>query len=404
MIWLDDLGSRLRHPSNSKEDETPVFRILVLGTRGAGKTVFLASLYNKLCVYDPLQQYCLSCERLEQQRELQEIFRQTTEIGSPWPKGTRNVTEYSFLARHVLPAGPVTLFKVVYVDYPGGYIDDLLRDPSGFSVTETARNCDSILVLLDGRKLRDFLDGRMPRVDERGVKETTIIDDLNVLLPIANGCITGKDSKPMHFAITKSDLIEHEKWTLGELRDKLLKHNMLRNLVTSLVGPQGGGKNSFVSLIPVSSVGDDFAIYDPDAPPREMMKKRIDGVPNPYNVQLSIAMTISDSLQMLYDKIQMELPKILKDLKRKKVFKRVTKLGEYLVAGLAEYIPGGSYLHFPILVAETWADKKVHTIDKIMKGANDKSSALDAVIRLQTQNSKEFRKKFPGSDLRKAVT
>jgi Double-GTPase 2 len=387
MTWLDNLGSVLRRSSKS-EDETPVFRILVLGTRRAGKTVFLASLYNKLCVYDPLQQYYLSCEHLEQQRDLQLIYQKLVNFGV-WPLGTPTVTHYSFLARHVLPDGAATLFKVIYVDYPGGHIDELLRDTSGFSVTEAVRKCDSILVLLDGRKVRDLLDGR----------NDTIFNDLHLLLPIVNLCIDGINSKPVHFAITKSDLIDHEKWTLGGIRDKLLEKNILRNLVTTLVGPPGGGKNSFVSLIPVSSVGDDFAVYDPDAPPEENMKKRIGGVANPYNVQLSIGMTISDSLLMLYDSIKDKLPEIQKYLERNKRWKSWARAGEYLTTPL-HFIPGA---HVPFLVAETWMDKKVHRIEEIMKGANDRSSALDAVIRLQTQNSREFRKKFPGSDLRKAV-
>jgi hypothetical protein len=330
----------------------------------------------------------LSCEHLEQQRDLQLIYQKLVNFGV-WPPGTTTVTEYSFLARHILADGHATLFKIIYVDYPGGYIDDLFHDPAGFSVKETVRKCDSILVLLDGRKVRDFLGGR----------SHMIIDDLNLLSPILQQCISFLDSIPMHFAITKSDLIDHEKWTLGEIADKLLEHDNLWNLVTLLVGPQGGGKNSFVSLIPVSSVGDDFVVYDPDAPPEENMKKRIGGVANPYNVQLSIGMTISDSLLMLYDSIQGKLPKMRKHLERNKRWKSWARAAEYLTTPLY-IIPGA---HVPFLVAETWMDKKVHSIEEIMKGANDKSSALDAVIRLQTQNSREFRKKFPGSDLRKAV-
>lgn len=410
MASLDNFHRLLSRWSKPKDEKMPEFRILVLGTRAAGKTVFLASLYRKLCVNDPLQQYYLSCERKDQEKDLQNTYRAVADPSSDWPPSTQNVTEYSFLATHILPDGNVTLFKVTYVDFPGGYVDDPLIDPEAFSLKETARNWDSILVLLDGQKIKDFLDGR----------ENTIFDDLNALLPVVNEGINRKESKPIHFAITKSDLIsdliddqkfDEQNSILGMIAEKLLKHDLLRNFVETQLETQRERNpelSSLVSLIPVSAVGHDFATYD-----GKKITKRKDGVPNPYNVQLSIGMTIRDHLDAEYRKLQSDDQrrgrKRLEDWARSSEFLRgfVNKLpyGVIAVESWGPPLPVIAYkiAHLLASVAENTLDKEIERAQNKLKRANDRSSALEGVLAVQTLLSQQFREKLPRSDLGKAV-
>src|SRR5262245_23558083 len=70
-------------------DGEPVFRMFVLGTRGAGKTVFLASLYNQLKTQDDSRNnYSVVVTSGEHRGFLIDTYDQIINTNADWPIGT----------------------------------------------------------------------------------------------------------------------------------------------------------------------------------------------------------------------------------------------------------------------------------------------------------------------------
>src|SRR5262249_11227850 len=76
-------------------DGEPVFRMFVLGTRGAGKTVFLASLYNQLKTQDDgRNNYSVVVESGEHRGFLIDTYDQIVNTNADWPIGTADITDF----------------------------------------------------------------------------------------------------------------------------------------------------------------------------------------------------------------------------------------------------------------------------------------------------------------------
>jgi hypothetical protein len=89
---------------------------------------------------------------------------------------------------------------------------------------------------------------------------------------------------PVHFVISKWDLLEG-KYTLGQIRDRLLEILEFKNLISQLTG-------NTVRLIPVSSVGANFATLLPNG----KMQKHSGAIPRPFNVEIPLACVLPDAL------------------------------------------------------------------------------------------------------------
>jgi hypothetical protein len=384
---------RVVSPPLNYPDGIPGFRVFVLGTKGSGKTVFLASLYKKLCVQDKRQNaFFLRCEKAEQRSELLEKLDQM-EHNEKWPPPSYTVDNFQFLCCHQLRGDEFRLFRFEYADYPGGYIT---RPQPDFSVHDEASKSHSILVLLDGQKIFDLLEER-----ERGIP--SIYSELDKLVSVLMECI----GRPVHFLITKSDILDFEVHPLEQIRDALFQHSNFRNIVERLCecGP--------VHLVPVSAVGSTFASYQ-----NGRMKKRIGGMIEPLSVDLSIGFTLVDHIRQLkesqdhYGTIAMFLlvQKLRLMLARALGLRSVLQdLNES--NALAQFL-----LWLPINVGAVLkeferfavrADEKLEnlaidlqaTIKSMSEAIHDRKTAVAAVVQIQAALVAAFERKFPASNL-----
>ena len=63
------------------------YTVIMLGPRGSGKTVFLASMYNQLCTQGE-GGFFLELESVEKSKQLHDIYTQIA-FEEKWPLGTR---------------------------------------------------------------------------------------------------------------------------------------------------------------------------------------------------------------------------------------------------------------------------------------------------------------------------
>jgi hypothetical protein len=375
--------------------EIPEFQVCVLGPKGCGKTVFLAALFGALATQDKRRNaFFLDCPDLGLRDELHEKLDQLKDTCGEWPPPTYHESCFSFDCVHDLRGNAIKLFRFRYVDFPGGY---LTRQPAGFSIDEYARNSHSIIVLLDGQKILDLLEGRPITI--------SIYDDIRKMAPVLQRCI----GCPIHFIITKWDVLETAAHDLEKIRDKLLAFRDFRNLVEQLVdrGP--------VRLVPVSAVGRNFAKYEDG-----MMKKLTDGIIEPLYVDLSIGMTLIDQIGMLQaagaekshpliarlwvvKKIMLLIAKCLdlKDvmdrLNNDEVLSTFTQtLPINVAAVLTQY---GKFLKAANARLDTVATGLEEEIRQISESIRDRNSAVDAIVQIQTALIAAFEKKFPASNL-----
>ena len=254
-----------------------MFQVLVLGTRGAGKTVFLASLYHLLGVQDPSgNNFILSCADIRSQNQLRNIFQQISNPERGWPPGTTGTQEYIFECEHIKDEQRIKLFRFRYFDFPGGFLGESNETDFAFILTQI-RKAHSILVLLDGKKILNLLENREPQGGE-----PTIFDDLSNMGNILQECV----GKPVHFAITKSDILNLKPNSLGRIKKKLMVHTSFRNIIEQR-------KSRPTYLLPVSAVGNGFAKFDPET---QQMKKLPNGIVEPKYVDMSLTFTLVDYL------------------------------------------------------------------------------------------------------------
>jgi hypothetical protein len=380
-------------PPVNRPDGIPCFRVFVLGTKGSGKTVFLAALYKKLCVQDKRRNsFFLKCEKAEQCGQLLEKLDQM-EHDEKWPPPSYTVDNFQFLCCHELRGEDLKLFRFEYADYPGGYIT---RPQPDFSVHEEASKSHSILVLLDGQKIFDLLDGK-----DRGLP--SIYSELDKVVSVLVECI----GRPVHFLITKSDIFDFSVHPLEEISEALFRHSNFRTIVERLCesGP--------VHLVPVSAVGATFAAYQGGR-----MKKRPGAMIEPLSVDLSIGFTLMDHIRQLKESQQHYGPiaKLLFVQKLRLMLARALGLRSVLenldeTGRLATFL-----LWLPINIHAVLreleglairADEKLEnfaielqaTINGMCEAIHDRKTAVAAVVQIQAALVAAFERKFPASNL-----
>lgn len=114
--------------------DEPLFKVFVLGSRGAGKTVLLSSLYKQLSVQKNSRwNYYLETISPEQGAFLLRIYDRIYRTNVDWPPGTLGKTEVQFRCRHSTgkaDVGSISLFRFAYHDYPGSFVSE--GDEEGF--------------------------------------------------------------------------------------------------------------------------------------------------------------------------------------------------------------------------------------------------------------------------------
>lgn len=260
-------------------DGEPVFETFVLGTRGAGKTILLASLHRHLASMGSITNFYLKPADPAQGDYLRQVYSELLDPASGWPAGTFHDECFEFRCLHRQGIREFPVFRVRYHDYPGGYVSD--QEPSASSyIAERAKRANSILILLDGQKVLNRLEGT-----ERSPLHS-LNHDFDLLAPVLQQCV----GIPLHFAVTKSDVLNPAKHTIANVRQEILQHPGMANILRQ----QGEVSPSYI--VPLSAVGSNFARLDTGT---GLMKKRADGVIRPFGLEVIISLMLVDTMREL---------------------------------------------------------------------------------------------------------
>lgn len=260
------------------------YRIIVLGASGSGKTFFLAAMYKKLSLQNPAIGFFLEAAP-EQRITLINKYDEIARPDADWPHGTlpTEISTWTFTCTVQSAKGNFPVFNVTYLDYSG----EILNQANGstdadsplLKIDQEAKQADALLVLLDGQKLLYAMQGP-EQVKQR------LDRDLSYILPI----VQTVRPLPVHFVITKWDVLTKQGITLSQVRERLLHLDQFKNVVNQRQALQLPTR-----LIPTSALGHGFAELDPTG----MMRKNPQHVPDPYHVEMPIACTLIDNFQLL---------------------------------------------------------------------------------------------------------
>jgi hypothetical protein len=265
------------------------YRIIVLGASGSGKTFFLASMYKKLSVQKPDIGFFLEATA-EQRIKLVKKYEEIARPDADWPSGTlRNeISTWSFDCTVQSRQGNYPAFNVVYLDYSGEILTQSQQSDSSsnplLEIDQAAKQADALLVLLDGQKLLFLMENQSQAL-------ARLEQDLNYILPI----IQTVRPLPVHFVITKWDLLENKSITLSQVRERLLQINQFSNVLS-----QRRALQIPTRLIPTSALGQRFAELDMHG----ILHKNPEHVPDPYLVEMPIACTLIDSFQLMLNDLK----------------------------------------------------------------------------------------------------
>ena len=316
-----------------KEDCKRNLNIVMLGGSGAGKTVYLASLYRQLSTQgkNPYNSFFLDIN-CEDRRILNNIFASVVSSTENWPPGTRSIKDWQFKCCVRTEKGKIyEVCSFNYIDYAGGTISDVLDDEQGrynqMQLDQKVKEASVLLGLLDGQKVVNFMHDHPSSID-------WINKDLVNIIQVMN-----QASAPIHFVISKWDYVETSKFSLKEIRDKLLEIQVLNMLVEN--------KKDRVGLIPVSSVGTGFANFKRMSDGNVRMLKTGQIHVQPYQVEVPLAYVLIDVIQNASEKLQKKIQNM------NAIAKFFFFLKSLFINPLIEFMPPGSH----------WISKEV--IDQI---------------------------------------
>ena len=252
------------------------YRIMMLGPSGSGKTVYLGSLFQKLSTQGEWE-FFLETDS-EKRKKLNKIYTEVAATGKRWPPGTvrAEVSEWDFTCRIEINSTRYSACQFVYVDYAGGRITDEMGDDSEFE--QQLDSSDILLGLLDGAKICALM-----KDEDQGLE--WLIYELKNIIDI----MMKAGDKPIHFVISKWDVVESSGYSLKKVKEKLLDSsepfsNLVRNRKQ---------KNTTTRLIPVSSVGQGFAKLSFDG----SMEKIRGKLPKPFQVEVPLACVLPDLIE-----------------------------------------------------------------------------------------------------------
>jgi hypothetical protein len=254
------------------------YRVIMLGASGAGKTVFLASMFKQLSVQGE-DGFFLDMKDREKAKALTNIFLQVA-TGEKWPAGTHvaEISEWNFSICVQTKGLPIhSACEFTYLDYAGGRLTEVMEhDPRFYTLLEES---DALLGLLDGQKVLSMMEKRNDRF-----ATTFELVDIPSLVRIMQ---KGQSHNPVHFVISKWDLLNGE-YSLGDIRQRLMEVPEFSRLVENR--KKAG---STIRLIPVSSVGKGFAALQPDGTMRKSGQ-----APHPYQIEMPLACVLPDRMRL----------------------------------------------------------------------------------------------------------
>ncbi|MBD2215346.1 hypothetical protein H6G27_36915 [Nostoc linckia FACHB-104] len=256
------------------------YKILTLGASGAGKTVFLASMFKALSTQTN-SSFKLDVEDPQKRKLLNATYSQIL-TGDTWPAGTKNISEWTFTCQvQTENFDNYNACQFTYFDYAGGRLTDIEQE-SDFE--EVVQKADVVLGLLDGQKIYAWLNGS----DKQRADVFLRTDLPSIVKRMQNLTV------PVHFVISKWDLLD-KKFTLSQIREKLLTIPTFAQLIKSRA--EAG---SVVRIVPVSAIGLEFATLQPNG----SMKKNPGKIPFPFLVEVPMSCVLPDRLQQLHNEKQ----------------------------------------------------------------------------------------------------
>ncbi|MFB2836532.1 hypothetical protein [Floridanema evergladense] len=291
------------------------YKIITLGASGAGKTVFLASMFKALSIQGDHGFY-LEVEDQNKRKLLNSIYTQVI-TGDSWPQGTKysEVSEWTFTCHVKTPSlDDYPACQFTYFDYAGGRLTDVDEDEEFEGIVKQA---DAILGLLDGQKIHAWMSGSNELAADSFLKK-----DLPSILKLMLSC-----KVPIHFALSKWDLLENE-FSLNQVLDRFCEIPEFEQLV------RGRNKaGSPVRLIPVSSVGSSFVTPAPDG----SMKKISGAIPRPFQVEVPLACVLPDHLTAWLNQVSQKREQLeAKDLKQPNIITMFFNLAEPVINTVTE--------------------------------------------------------------------
>jgi GTPase SAR1 family protein len=258
------------------------YTVVMLGPRGSGKTVFLASLYKRLSTQGELG-FFLEVDSAEKRKRLKNIYTELA-LEEKWPKKTdmSELSEWTFTCKVQTPTLPIySACNFTYFDYAGGLLtDESEEDDTSEELQQICRDADALMALLDGQRLCELIEGK-----KDGIRWS--IQDLPNMLDIMQNT-----TKPIHFVISKWDVVKN-KYTLEDVTARLLQIDEFKNVVKSR-----NLSNTAVRLIPSSSVGIGFAELQSDG-----SMKKTGKLPSPYQVEMPLACILPDMIKATLEEL-----------------------------------------------------------------------------------------------------
>lgn len=315
-------------------DDPFTVRVLVVGPSGSGKTVYLSSLFKRLQVQSSAAIF-LECSQA-QRIELMEIYRQVRDR-EEWPASTRvyNGREYTFDCKTRRNATNHSVLRIKYLDYAGELLTEATRDDAASraqeELTERLVAADTVLCLLDGQYVRELLLG----TDEG-------LDHFHHEMSMIFGLLQSAE-KPVHFVITKWDLIAGyagtEADSLAAVQEALSGIEEFAHLVGN-VAMAGNEYAPAVRLLPVSSVGPDYATLEPDG----RMRKHPGALPHPQYVEVPFLAILPDIFSSILGRLdEATRRQLIREIQRSTALttaERIKWLSGTLSARLSKAISG----------------------------------------------------------------
>jgi hypothetical protein len=265
------------------EAEVTTINVYTLGPSGSGKTVFMAAMYRQLRIKRRDTDFFLKTDHATAVH-MNSVFNAVANPQEEWPASTRIPSEWEFGLTVTTPAGDFEPLKFSYLDYSGGWhtAPGAAEDERYRDAMEKVAGADALLSLVDGAGVRACLRG-----EPYGRRFLDF--ELSRSLEIVQ-----QTRCPVHFAVTKWDLLEGEH-NLAEVRDLLLGDDNFSDLIRGRSDSPAGP----IRLIPVSSVGPGFAAMQPNGQMRKL------GPPaRPCRVEVPFAYLLHDHITHVYAELQ----------------------------------------------------------------------------------------------------
>ncbi|WYL98163.1 MAG: hypothetical protein HEQ19_00090 [Gloeotrichia echinulata CP02] len=255
----------------------PSIKIAMLGGSGAGKTIYLATLFESLRELQSQHKFFIDTEN-KTANKLHNIYLQ---LSSGNVTGTRTSDKYQFTLC-VNNENKYRICTFEYMDYRGDDISawqENINDKENEKIEEFVNNSNFVFGLLDGVKLLKYM--REPKSPE---SRKWVQEDLFSII----NTMDNRDIKvPVHFVITKWDSIKDlNEFTWKDIKEKLMDISEIKGFVNKR-------PNITIRVIPVSSVG--FGFFKPEVQ---------DGITNmvrtekynlePYQVEVPLAYVFFD--------------------------------------------------------------------------------------------------------------